>query len=94
MQSWIVWVGGHKIWLNYEYTTANHNYNEALSIYSRIHETIEQEIFRKEGCNIYRNCQNGSTALFWGAAAAEYKNLDLGHICGQNIRSISDLETR
>ena len=30
----------------YEYIVENQNYNEALSIYSRIHETIEQKIFR------------------------------------------------
>ena len=34
-------------------TSENQNYNEAISIYSRIHEAIEQEIFIKERYNTY-----------------------------------------
>ena len=37
--------------LNYEYKISNQNYNDALTLYSRIQEGREQEISRKEGCN-------------------------------------------
>ena len=55
MYSWKAWAGGHQMRSTCEYTSENQNYNDSLTLYSRIQRTREQEILRKEGCNTYIN---------------------------------------
>ena len=85
--------GDQKGDLYFRNTVANQHYDKALSLYSRMHEPIQQQIFRKEIRNTCIFVEMLQQRYFSGGSAARSYNSYLGHIYGKNIRSIPDLET-
>ena len=70
--------GDQKGDLYFSLTASNQHYDKSLSLYSRMHEPIQQQIFRKESMNTSTIAEMLQQCYFWGASVAGSYNSDIG----------------